>query len=196
MHTVWRKQSHRKKVNAGACYMGSSQNTGKTNHVRYGGGVERLYVRGNAEVLVCVFKGVINLWNAQPLFLFIWRERRGSDAKRTPFVWWKVQIFWDGPNKDRQQFIAIYSTQCGQLKAATYYAPVCLSYRNVQETLKAHTSTCSSDHESKLIDLILEICTPMLRWMPAQVMHRKTPMFQDAHRGPTCNSHDKILVQF
>ena len=42
---------------------------------------------------------------------------------------------------------------------------------------------CSSVQESRSTDFTREMCTPMLRCMPEQRMHMKTPMFQEAHRG-------------
>lgn len=46
------------------------------------------------------------------------------------------------------------------------------------------TSICSGVHESRFTDLTLDICTPKFRCIPAHRMHRKTPRFHDAHRGP------------
>ena len=46
------------------------------------------------------------------------------------------------------------------------------------------TSICSGVQESKLTDLTRDMCTPRLRWIPAQRMHINTPRFQDAQRGP------------
>ena len=46
------------------------------------------------------------------------------------------------------------------------------------------TSICSGVQESKLTDLTRDMCTPRLRWIPAQRMHMNTPRFQDAQRGP------------
>ena len=37
---------------------------------------------------------------------------------------------------------------------------------------------------SRLTERTLEMWTPRLRWMPEQRMHRKTPRFHDAQRGP------------
>jgi len=42
---------------------------------------------------------------------------------------------------------------------------------------------CSSVQVSRSTDLTREMCTPMLRWIPEQRMHMKTPMFHEAHRG-------------
>ena len=46
------------------------------------------------------------------------------------------------------------------------------------------TSICSGVQESRLTDFTREMCTPRLRWMPAQRMHRNTPRFHEAQRGP------------
>lgn len=46
------------------------------------------------------------------------------------------------------------------------------------------TSICSGVHESRFTDFTLDICTPKFRCIPAQRMHRKTPRFHEAHRGP------------
>lgn len=46
------------------------------------------------------------------------------------------------------------------------------------------TWICSGVHWSRLTDLTLEMCTPRLRWIPAQRIHMNTPRFQEAHRGP------------
>lgn len=43
---------------------------------------------------------------------------------------------------------------------------------------------CSGVHASKFTDLTFEMWTPRFRWIPAHRMHRKTPKFHEAHRGP------------
>lgn len=45
-------------------------------------------------------------------------------------------------------------------------------------------ATCSSVHRSNVVDFILEMCVPKVRWRPPQRMHKKTPIFHDAHRVP------------
>ena len=47
------------------------------------------------------------------------------------------------------------------------------------------TAICSGVHESKFIDFTLDICTPKFLCMPAHLIHKNTPMFHDAHLGPT-----------
>ena len=50
--------------------------------------------------------------------------------------------------------------------------------------IKLCTVTCSGNHKSRLTDFTREICTPKLRWIPAQRMHKKIPRFHEAHLGP------------
>lgn len=54
---------------------------------------------------------------------------------------------------------------------------------------------CSAVHESRFTDFTLEICTPRLRWKPAQRIQMKTPIFQLAHRGSK-DLHQILRVSF
>ena len=58
------------------------------------------------------------------------------------------------------------------------------------------TASCSGVHESRLMDLTLDMCTPRLRCMPAHLIHRNTPKFHDAQRGPEKRkiTHCKLAV--
>ena len=47
---------------------------------------------------------------------------------------------------------------------------------------------------SRFTDFTLEMCTPRLRWIPAHLMHRNIPKFQDAHLGP--ERDEKMLKSF
>ena len=51
------------------------------------------------------------------------------------------------------------------------------------------TASCSAVQASRLTDFTFETWTPRLRWIPAHRMHRNTPRFHDAHRGPEHISH-------
>lgn len=55
-------------------------------------------------------------------------------------------------------------------------------FSNVLNGLSSRT--CSGDQVSKFTDLTRVMCTPRLRWIPAHRMHKNTPRFHDAHRGP------------
>ena len=46
------------------------------------------------------------------------------------------------------------------------------------------TATWWGVHESKFTDFTLEIWTPKFRWIPAQRIHTKMPIFHEAHLGP------------
>lgn len=65
---------------------------------------------------------------------------------------------------------------------------LCQMWYLTQEETCVLTATCSGVHVSKFTDLTLEMCTPKLRCMPAQRIHRKIPIFHDAQRGPANNS--------
>ena len=59
-----------------------------------------------------------------------------------------------------------------------------LDMKNGRTSLHVHTEICSGVQESRLTDFTRDMCTPRLRWMPAQRIQRKTPRFHDAQRGP------------
>lgn len=56
-----------------------------------------------------------------------------------------------------------------------------------------YTWICSGVHWSRLTDLTLEMCTPRLRWMPAQRIHMNTPRFHEAHRGPEKEKDEEMF---
>jgi len=53
-----------------------------------------------------------------------------------------------------------------------------------KERKKKKTSICSTVQESNVTDLTFEMCVPILRWIPAQLTHKKHPIFHEAQRGP------------
>lgn len=48
---------------------------------------------------------------------------------------------------------------------------------------KAMSLSCSGVHESSVVDRTKLMCTPRLRWMPAQDRHMNTPYGTEAHVG-------------
>lgn len=62
------------------------------------------------------------------------------------------------------------------------------------------TDICSGVHESRFTDFTRDIWTPRFRCIPAHRMHRKTPRFQEAQRGPgnsqwTCIVHTEVVFR-
>lgn len=55
------------------------------------------------------------------------------------------------------------------------------------------TCICSGVHWSKLTDLTLDMWTPKFRCIPAHLIQIKTPVFQEAHRGPKGVKKIKII---
>lgn len=62
------------------------------------------------------------------------------------------------------------------------------------ENSKRLTATCSGVHVSKLTDFTLEMWTPRFLCIPAHRIHKNTPKFHDAQRGPEKIHLSEILL--